>query len=129
MFPKGLILAVSIGIISGPLFGIFLYEFVVEEQLVYVDDNEWHLGDIQRLDVKLFFANWGYSGKQVQHSFKAIRTLKRSASLRAGQARPFTARHGILPRPLFRLLLPPHRPVRFSAISRLSKSWISGCGN
>ena len=37
MFPKGLILAVSIGIISGPLFGIFLYEFVVEEQLVYVD--------------------------------------------------------------------------------------------
>ena len=37
MFPKGLILAISIGIISGPLFGIFLYEFVVEEQLVYVD--------------------------------------------------------------------------------------------
>ena len=49
---------------------------VKNKQLVYVDDNEWHLGDIQRLDVKLFFANWGYSGKQVQHSFKAIRTLK-----------------------------------------------------
>ena len=37
MFPKGLILAISLGLISGPLFGIFLYEFAIEEQLVYVD--------------------------------------------------------------------------------------------
>ena len=37
MFPRGLILAILLGVISGPLFGIFLYEFVIEEQLVYVD--------------------------------------------------------------------------------------------
>mgnify|MGYP006108754827 FL=1 len=37
MFPRGLILAVALGVISGPLFGIFLYEFGTEEQLVYVD--------------------------------------------------------------------------------------------
>ena len=37
MFPKGLIIAISLGIISGPLFGIFLYEFAIEEQLIYVE--------------------------------------------------------------------------------------------
>jgi len=37
MFPRGLILAIILGIISGPLFGIFLYEFGIEEQLVYVN--------------------------------------------------------------------------------------------
>ena len=37
MFPRGLTLAVLIGVISGPLLGIFLYEFGVEEQLVYVE--------------------------------------------------------------------------------------------
>ena len=37
MFPKGLIIAISLGIVSGPLFGIFLYEFGVEEQLIYVE--------------------------------------------------------------------------------------------
>ena len=36
MFPKGLIIAISLGIISGQLFGIFLYEFAIEEQLIYV---------------------------------------------------------------------------------------------
>ncbi len=37
MFPRGLILAIALGVIAGPLFGIFLYEFGIEEQLVYVD--------------------------------------------------------------------------------------------
>jgi|TARA_B100000029_G_scaffold246538_1_gene243484 hypothetical protein len=37
MFPKGLILAILVGVISGPIIGIFLYEFGIEEQLVYVD--------------------------------------------------------------------------------------------
>ncbi len=37
MLPKGLIIAISLGIISGPLFGIFLYEFAIEEQLIYVE--------------------------------------------------------------------------------------------
>ncbi len=37
MFPRGLILAVALGVTAGPLFGIFLYEFGIEEQLVYVN--------------------------------------------------------------------------------------------
>tara|TARA_B100000029_G_scaffold356278_1_gene349118 strand:- start:57 stop:503 length:447 start_codon:yes stop_codon:yes gene_type:complete len=37
MFPKGLIVAILLGVIAAPLYGIFLYEFATEEQLVYVD--------------------------------------------------------------------------------------------
>ena len=37
MFPRGLILAIALGVIAGPLFGIFLYEFAIEDQLVYVE--------------------------------------------------------------------------------------------
>ena len=37
MFPRGLILAVALGVTAGPLFGIFLFEFGIEEQLVYVN--------------------------------------------------------------------------------------------
>ena len=37
MFPKGLLFAIILGVVSGPIFGIILYEYGVEEQLVYVD--------------------------------------------------------------------------------------------
>ena len=37
MLPKGLILALSLGIIAGPIFGIILLDIGVQEQLVYVD--------------------------------------------------------------------------------------------
>ena len=37
MLPKGLILALSLGIIAGPIFGIILFDTGTEEQLVYVD--------------------------------------------------------------------------------------------
>ena len=37
MFPKSLLFAIILGVVSGPIFGIILYEYVVEEQLVYVD--------------------------------------------------------------------------------------------
>ena len=37
MFPKGLLIAIILGVVSGPIFGIILYEYGVEEQLVYVD--------------------------------------------------------------------------------------------
>tara|TARA_Y100000590_G_scaffold253221_1_gene284468 strand:+ start:4827 stop:5273 length:447 start_codon:yes stop_codon:yes gene_type:complete len=37
MFPKALIFAIVLGSVSGPLFGIFLYEFGIEEQLVFID--------------------------------------------------------------------------------------------
>ena len=35
--PKGLILAISIGAIAGPVFGIMLFDIGVQEQLVYAD--------------------------------------------------------------------------------------------
>ena len=37
MFPRSLIFAIGLGVIAGPIFGIILYEYGVEEQLVYVD--------------------------------------------------------------------------------------------
>jgi len=37
LFPRSLIFAILLGIIAGPIFGIILYEYGVEEQLVYVD--------------------------------------------------------------------------------------------
>ena len=37
MFPKGLILAVSIGVVAGPIFGILFFDIGTQEQLVYVD--------------------------------------------------------------------------------------------
>ena len=37
MLPKGLILALSLGIIAGPIFGVILFDIGMEEQLVYVD--------------------------------------------------------------------------------------------
>ena len=37
MLPKGLILALSLGIIAGPIFGMILFDIGEQEQLVYVD--------------------------------------------------------------------------------------------
>ena len=37
MFPKGLLFAIILGVVAGPFFGIILYEYGVEEQLVFVD--------------------------------------------------------------------------------------------
>jgi len=37
MFPKGLILAISLGVVAGPIFGIILFDIGTQEQLVYVD--------------------------------------------------------------------------------------------
>ena len=37
MFPRSLIFAIVLGVVAGPIFGIFLYEYGVEEQLVYVN--------------------------------------------------------------------------------------------
>ena len=39
MFPKGLILAILIGVIAGPVVGIILYESDTHEQLVFVDGS------------------------------------------------------------------------------------------
>ncbi len=39
MFPRGLILAITIGVVAGPILGIILYETGTHEQLVYVDGS------------------------------------------------------------------------------------------
>ena len=39
MLPRGLILAVTIGVVAGPILGIILYETNTHEQLVYVDGS------------------------------------------------------------------------------------------
>ncbi len=39
MFPKGLILAISLGVVAGPVFGIILFDIGNEEQLVFVDGD------------------------------------------------------------------------------------------
>jgi len=37
LFPKGLLFAIILGVVAGPIFGIILYEYGVEDQLVFVD--------------------------------------------------------------------------------------------
>ena len=39
MFPKGLTIAISLGVIAGPIFGIILYESGEQEQLTFVDGD------------------------------------------------------------------------------------------
>ncbi len=39
MFPRGLILAITIGVVAGPILGIILYETNTHEQLVHVDGS------------------------------------------------------------------------------------------
>ena len=42
----------------------------------YVDDNEWHLADVQQYIFNLYFANWGYAQKQYSHAFRTINSLE-----------------------------------------------------
>tara|TARA_B100001750_G_C15033241_1_gene362875 strand:- start:27 stop:473 length:447 start_codon:yes stop_codon:yes gene_type:complete len=37
LFPRSLLFAIVLGVVAGPIFGIILYEYGIEEQLVYVD--------------------------------------------------------------------------------------------
>ena len=39
MFPKGLTIAVLLGVIAGPVFGIILFEYGEEDQLIFVDGD------------------------------------------------------------------------------------------
>ena len=43
MLPKGLILALSLGIVAGPILGIILFDIGIQEQLVYVDGTSLSL--------------------------------------------------------------------------------------
>ena len=43
MFPKGLLFAIILGCVSGPIFGIILYEYGIEDQLVYVEGTSLSL--------------------------------------------------------------------------------------
>ncbi len=52
MFPKGLILAILIGVIAGPIVGIILYESDTHEQLVFVDGSSISILT-EKIDFKL----------------------------------------------------------------------------
>ena len=43
MFPKSLLFAIILGVVSGPIFVIILYEYGIEEQLVYVEGTSLSL--------------------------------------------------------------------------------------
>jgi hypothetical protein len=43
LFPKSLLFAIVLGVVAGPIFGIILYEYGVEDQLVYVDGTSLSL--------------------------------------------------------------------------------------
>ncbi len=43
MFPKGLLFAIILGGVSGPIFGIILYEYGIDDQLVYVEGTSLSL--------------------------------------------------------------------------------------
>jgi len=43
LFPRNLLFAIILGVISGPIFGIILYEYGMEEQLIYVDGTSLSL--------------------------------------------------------------------------------------
>ena len=44
-------------------------------QVIFVDDNEFHLADVKHFPLELFFAKWGYAGSQKSNNFKEINSL------------------------------------------------------
>ena len=44
-------------------------------QVIFVDDNEFHLADVKHFPLELFFAKWGYAGSQKLNNFKEINSL------------------------------------------------------
>ena len=68
----------EISIQKDDLFNIIILNYSKDydnNKFVYVDDNEWHLNQLQHLTIELYFAAWGYSGKQMEHSFNEINNL------------------------------------------------------
>ena len=52
MYPKGLILAVVIGVVAGPVFGIILFDIGTEEQLVFVEGDSLSIVT-EKIDYKI----------------------------------------------------------------------------
>jgi len=52
MFPKGLTLAIVLGVVAGPIFGIILFDIGTHEQLVYVDGTSLSVVT-EKIDFKL----------------------------------------------------------------------------
>lgn len=52
------------------------YESLLNSKhIVFVDDNEFHLNDVCKFQVELYFAKWGYAKVQTQNKFKEINTF------------------------------------------------------
>lgn len=45
-------------------------------EIIFVDDNEWHLNDVESFPIKLYFAKWGYSSIQSHNSYDEIDSLR-----------------------------------------------------
>ena len=61
------------------LFKCLFYKYkneIKNQQIAFVDDNEWNLSDVKHLPIKLFFANWGYAALQEKHSFRSISSIE-----------------------------------------------------
>ena len=52
MFPKGLTLAILLGIVAGPVFGIILFEVGEQEQLIFVEGSSLSIVT-EKIDFKL----------------------------------------------------------------------------
>jgi phosphoglycolate phosphatase-like HAD superfamily hydrolase len=50
-------------------------ELIRRSSINFVDDNEWHLADVNSSSINLYFANWGYAQRQYSHSFCEISSL------------------------------------------------------
>ncbi len=51
-------------------------QYLLNNKLAFVDDNEFHLAEVQDLPLELYFAAWGYSSKQYIHSFKPLNMMQ-----------------------------------------------------
>ena len=51
-------------------------QYLVNNKLAFVDDNEFHLAQVQDFPLELYFAAWGYSCEQHKFSFKSINKLQ-----------------------------------------------------
>tara|TARA_B100001250_G_C19810694_1_gene795568 strand:- start:2623 stop:3330 length:708 start_codon:yes stop_codon:yes gene_type:complete len=60
------------------LFDTFFSKYGAEfrdKRVIFIDDNEWNLADVINFPIDLYFAPWGYSGRQMVNSFETINEL------------------------------------------------------
>ena len=51
------------------------HNFIDENKIIFVDDNEFHLADVKSFPLELYFAKWGYAGRQKFNDFQEVNSL------------------------------------------------------